>query len=120
MIRKEGLYLGWRWGQASGAVVGRCSGEATRCRQTCSGDEGDRGHRGTPAPLRWALLYKKRNIKLSIQNFGSTPLHGEVSKTYKKTNDTMADMHIYMNGTMADMHKIISNHIYITMSQPLL
>ena len=35
-------------------------------------------------------------------------------------NGTMADMHIYMNGTMADMHKIISNHIYITMSQPLL
>ena len=30
----------------------------------------------------------------------------------------MADMHIYMNGMMADMHKIISNHIYITMSQP--
>ena len=48
------------------------------------------------------------------------PLHGEVSKTCKKTNGTMADMHIYMNDTMADMHKIISNHIYITMSQPLL
>ena len=35
----------------------------------------------------------------------------------------MANMHIYMNGmmgTMADMHKIIFNHIYITMSQPLL
>ena len=31
----------------------------------------------------------------------------EVSKTYKKTNGTMADMHIYMNGTIADMHKIM-------------
>ena len=37
-----------------------------------------------------------------------------------KSNGTMADMHIYMNGMMADMHRIISNHIYITMSQPLL
>ena len=36
-------------------------------------------------------------------------MHDEVFKTYKKTN-----------GMMADMHKIISNHIYITMSQPLL
>ena len=36
------LYLGWRCSQASGVVAGRCSGEATRCRQTRSGDEDDR------------------------------------------------------------------------------
>jgi hypothetical protein len=43
MIRKERLYLGWWWSQASGAVVGRCSGEVTRCRQTRSSEEDDRG-----------------------------------------------------------------------------
>ena len=69
---KEGLYLGCRWSQASGVVASRCSGEATWCRQTRSGKEGDRGRRGTLALLRRALLCKKRNIKLSIQNFGST------------------------------------------------
>ena len=69
------------------------------------------------------LLFKKKSAE--------PPLHGEVFKTCKKINGmmanmhiymngTMTDMHIYMNGTMADMHKIISNHIYITMSQPLL
>ena len=60
MIRKEGLYLGWRWSQASGAMVGRCSGEAMRCRQTRSGEEDDRGRRDTPARLRRLFSAKKR------------------------------------------------------------
>ena len=51
------------------------------------------------------------------------PLHGEVFKTCKKTNGTMADMHIYMNGTMADMHKIMygtpNNVIRISKDQGL-
>ena len=73
MIRKEGLYLGWRWSQASGAVAGRCSGEATRCRQTRSGEEYDRGHRDTPARLRRALLCKKKKEHTGlIENFEPT------------------------------------------------
>jgi hypothetical protein len=48
MTRKQGLYLRWRWSQASGAVASRCSGEATRCRQTCNGEEDDRGRRVPP------------------------------------------------------------------------
>jgi hypothetical protein len=58
MIRKERLYLGWQWSQASGAVAGRCSGEAMRCRQARSGDEDDRG---TPARLRRGLLLQKND-----------------------------------------------------------
>jgi hypothetical protein len=30
MIRKDRLYLGWRWSEVSGVVAGRYSGEATR------------------------------------------------------------------------------------------
>ena len=97
MIQKEGLYLGWRWSQASGAVAGQCSGEATRCRQTRSGEEGDQGHRGTPALLRQALLYKNETKYYHLKkNSAEPPLHGEVSKTCKKTNGTMTDMHIYI------------------------
>jgi len=42
MTQKQGLYLRWRWSQDSGAVASRCSGEATRCRQTSNGEEDDR------------------------------------------------------------------------------
>jgi hypothetical protein len=61
MVRKEGLYLGWWWSQASGVVASRYSGEAMRCRQPRAGEEDDQG---TLGPLRRALLYIRRNIEL--------------------------------------------------------
>ena len=97
MIRKEGLYLGWRWSQASGAMAGRCSGEVTWYRQTRSGKEDDRGRRDTPARLRRLFSTKKKNKILSQFKIpAKPPQHGEVSKTYKKTYGTMADNHIYI------------------------
>lgn len=75
-------------------------------KQTYNNQKDDWSHRGIPARHRQALLCKKRNIRLSIQNFDSTSLHGEVSKTCNKTKIMMADMHIYTNNIVTD------NHIY--------
>jgi hypothetical protein len=73
-------------------MASRCSGEATRCRQTRNAEEDDRR---TPAPLRRALLCKKeRKIILSIKNFGRTsPARGGF-ENLQKNNGTMADIHI--------------------------
>jgi hypothetical protein len=65
MIWKEMLYLGWRCSQASGAVASWCSGEMTRCRQTRSGKEDNRGRQGTLARLRRALLCKKKTNEIN-------------------------------------------------------
>ena len=61
---KEGLYLGCRWSQASGAVASWCSGEATRCRQTRNAEEDDRCSQGAPAPLRQFLHLHEKQIDL--------------------------------------------------------
>ena len=74
MIRKEGLYLGWRWSQASGAVAGRCSGEATRCRQIGVLRLGSDG----------VFSAKKGTEYCQLKISTAPPLHGEVSKTCKK------------------------------------
>jgi hypothetical protein len=97
MIRK-----GCRWSQASGAMASRCSGEATRCRQTRNTEEDDRH---TLAPLQQTLLCKKkeRKIILSIKNFGRTsPARGGFEYLQKTTarwptftyDSSMADIHI--------------------------
>ena len=112
MIRKEGLYLGWRWSQASGAVAGWYSGEATRCWQTRSGEEGDRGRRGTLAPLRRALLCKK-NIKLSIQNFGSTsPARRGFQNLQENQQHDGRHPHIYEQHDGRHAQDYIQPHIY--------
>ena len=92
MIPKEGLYLGWQRSQASGAMVGWCSGEATRCRQNRDADEDDRGPSG---PLHRALLLHKKAIGYCLFKISAAPpLHGEVPKTCKK-HVTKANNHIY-------------------------
>ena len=70
MIRKEGLYLRWWWSQASGAMEGRCSGEVTRCKQTDTGEEDDRGRLCSFLTF-FFLQIKTKRIKMS-KNFGST------------------------------------------------
>ena len=41
-------------------------------------------------------LQKKNKILSQFKISAEPPLHGEVSKTYKKTYGTMADNHIYI------------------------
>ena len=116
MIQKEGLYIGWRWSQPSGAVAGQCNGEATRCGQTRSSEEDDRGRRDTPARLDGSSLQKKNKILSQFKILAEPPLHGEVSKTYKKTYGTMADNHIYI---CIQFNISLPSHIHPPPSPPL-
>ena len=78
-------------------MVGRCSGEATRCRQTRSGEEDDRGRRDTPARLRRLFSAKKRTkYYLSSKFWQNLPCTVRYPKPTKKTYGTMADNHIYI------------------------
>ena len=87
MIRKEGLYLRWRRSQASEAMVGRCSGEATWCRQTGTATR-------TPTRLRRALLYKNGTKYCHLKKFGRTsPARGGF-KNLQNNNGSMADIQI--------------------------
>ena len=64
-------------------MASRRSGEATQCRQNRDVDENDRG---PPGPLRRTLLLHKKTIGYFLFKISAAPpLHGEVSKTYKKT-----------------------------------
>jgi predicted metallopeptidase len=78
MIQREGFYLGWRWSQASGAVVSRCSGEATRCRQI-----GDVGVLRLGSDGLFST--KKETLYCQFKILAAPPLHSEVSKTCKET-----------------------------------
>ena len=90
--KEEGLYLGWRWSQASGAVASQSSDEAMLCRQTRNADEENRGRR-VPSDVLFSTKEETQYYKLKIS--AEPPLYGEVSKTYKKKASTMADS-IYM------------------------
>ena len=56
--------------------------------------------RGTPGPLRRALLCKTRNTIYKFKISAEPPLYGEASKTCKEKDGTMADTATY--GTMAN------------------
>ena len=59
------------------------SGEVTQCRQNRDVDEDDRG---PPGPLRRTLLLHKKTIGYFLFKISAAPpLHGEISKTCKKT-----------------------------------
>ena len=72
MIRKEGLYLGSRWSQA------------TR-RGRRSGPPRDSGSARHSTPLRRAPLCIKRNTRAQLKISTEPPLHGEVSNTCKQS-----------------------------------
>jgi len=80
-IRKEGFYQWWRWSQASGVVVGRCSGEAMQCGQTYTGEEDNWVLLCSFLPF---ILSQKRRKYCELKILAAPPLHGEVSKTNKK------------------------------------
>jgi len=116
MIRKEGLYLGWRWSQASGAVEGRCSGEATQCRQTRSGEEYDRGRRGTPARLRRALLCKKRTYGLNWKFWQNLPYTVRFLKPAKKcTARWPITTYAYALDSHSTMNHVIIYILFLTL-----
>jgi anaerobic glycerol-3-phosphate dehydrogenase len=105
MLRKERLYLGWRWSQASGAVAGRCSGEATRCRQTRNAQEDDRVAKNHQLASDGLFSAKQKNIQDQFKILAAPLLHGDISTTCNKPHTTARWPTTTYNDTMADNHK---------------